>query len=177
MIVNLLFASALYFYTGVEAIQTLIHSDHTDYMHQPEVICILAGIGLVLNVACILLIGGEYIPHFTHIIINDFESRSKIDLGYTHHQGSFLALTPRGDVFIQNQAASEEAVRLGLRRLATTTERSSDCTAIQQFSIEETENSLDDKTKDVRMSQKWPTLGSVFRDVSSNSQFPNPTFD
>ena len=65
MIVNLLFVSALYFSTGVEAIQTLIHSSHTDSMHQPEIICILAGIGLVLNVFCILLIGGSL--HHVHV--------------------------------------------------------------------------------------------------------------
>jgi Co/Zn/Cd efflux system component len=61
MIVNLLFVSALYFSTGVEAVQTLIHSGHTDSMHQPDIICILAGIGLVLNVVCIMLIGGEHV--------------------------------------------------------------------------------------------------------------------
>ena len=80
-------------------------------------------------------------------------------------------------MFIQHDAASEEAVRLGLRRLATTTERSNklDCGAIQQFSIEETEKSIDEntglKTNNIRMSQKWPTLGSIFRDISSNPAY------
>ena len=74
-------------------------------------------------------------------------------------------------MFIQQHAANEEAVRLGLRRLVKT-ERSSNCRDIDQFSIEEVETftngNRSTNPKDIRLSQKWPTLSSVFRDVASN---------
>ncbi len=57
--VNLLFLCALDFSLVVEAVQTLIHSDHMDSMHRPDIICIVAGLGIVLNLVCILLIGGN----------------------------------------------------------------------------------------------------------------------
>ncbi len=62
MVVNLLFLFALYFSIVVEVLQTLIHSDHMDSMHNPEIICIIAGLGIVLNGICILLIGGNIHP-------------------------------------------------------------------------------------------------------------------
>lgn len=58
-VVNLLFLCALDFSLVVEAVQTLIHSDHMDSMHRPDIICIVAGLGIVLNFVCILLIGGN----------------------------------------------------------------------------------------------------------------------
>lgn len=45
----------------VEAIQTLIHSDHMDSMHRPDIICIVAGVGILLNGVCTLLIGGKHL--------------------------------------------------------------------------------------------------------------------
>lgn len=59
MVVNLLFLFALDFSLVVEAIQTLIHSDHIDAMHEPEFVCIVAGLGIVVNVICTVLIGGK----------------------------------------------------------------------------------------------------------------------
>lgn len=58
MVVNLLFLFALYFSITVEVVQTLIHSDHMDPMHQPEIICIVAAVGILLNGVCVLMIGG-----------------------------------------------------------------------------------------------------------------------
>ena len=79
-------------------------------------------------------------------------------------------MTPHGEVFIQNKGASEDAVRLGLKRLASTDRQNNlDC-SIQQFSVEETEKSMDEsgrRTNDVKMSQKWPSFGSVIRDIAS----------
>ncbi|EFX86106.1 hypothetical protein DAPPUDRAFT_313112 [Daphnia pulex] len=151
-VVNLLFLSALDFSLVVEAIQTLIHSDHMDSMHQPEIICIVAGVGIVFNCICVLLIGG-----------------------FTHHQGSFLALTPGGDVVVQHGVATEDAVCRGLRRLATT-ERN-ECSGGKPQDIEDTEvdgmmpqiEPSDAKVKGViaRVSQRWPTMYSVFRDNAS----------
>ncbi|XP_057376266.1 proton-coupled zinc antiporter SLC30A1-like [Daphnia carinata] len=151
-VVNLLFLSALDFSLVVEAIQTLIHLDHMDSMHQPEIICIVAGVGILFNCICILLIGG-----------------------FTHHQGSFLALTPGGDVFVQHGVATEDAVRKGLRRLATTDR--SECAGGTQDDIQESEidvmmpqrEELDTRTKGViaRVSQRWPTMYAVLRDNAS----------
>lgn len=97
-------------------------------------------------------------------------------LGFTHHQGSFLALTPGGDVVVQHGGATEDAVRQGLRRLATT-ERSHrlDYANVKLEGIEETENShmvkqsKENDRKDVvnRVSQRWPTIYSIVRDNSS----------
>uniref|UniRef100_A0A0P5R0U9 Cation efflux protein/ zinc transporter n=1 Tax=Daphnia magna TaxID=35525 RepID=A0A0P5R0U9_9CRUS len=151
-VVNLLFLSALDFSLVVEAIQTLIHVDHMDAMHQPEIICIVAGVGIIFNCICILLIGG-----------------------FTHHQGSFLALTPGGDVVVQHGIVTEDAVRKGLRRLATT-ERS-ECAGGTQGDIQESEIDVmmsqkgesDPKMKSViaRVSQRWPTMYAVLRDNAS----------
>lgn len=151
-VVNLLFLSALDFSLVVEAVQTLIHLDHMDSMHQPEIICIVAGVGIIFNCICILLIGG-----------------------FTHHQGSFLALTPRGDVVVQHGVVTEDAVRKGLRRLATT-ERS-ECAGGTQDDIQESEIDVmmhqkeesDPKMKSgiARVSQRWPTMYAVLRDNAS----------
>lgn len=59
MVVNLLFLFALDFSLVVEAVQTLIHSDHIDAMHEPEFVCIVAASGIVVNAICTLLIGGK----------------------------------------------------------------------------------------------------------------------
>lgn len=59
MVVNLLFLFALDFAIVVEAVQTLIHVAHMDSMHQPEIVCIVAALGIVLNGTCIVLIGGS----------------------------------------------------------------------------------------------------------------------
>jgi len=69
-----------------------------------------------------------------------------LEIGFTHHQGSFLTLTNEGEVKVQGQA-TEEAVRSGQRQLKT------------------------DKPvigKDARPTLKWPKLRSVSRDVASS---------
>ena len=57
--VYLLFLCAFDFSLVVEAVQTLIHSDLMDSMHRSDIICIVAGLGIVLNGVCVLLIGGN----------------------------------------------------------------------------------------------------------------------
>jgi len=72
-----------------------------------------------------------------------------LEIGFTHHQGSFLTLTNEGEVKVQGQA-TEEAVRSGQRQLKT------------------------DKPvigKDARPTLKWPKLRSVSRDVASKVEF------
>jgi solute carrier family 30 (zinc transporter), member 1 len=61
MVVNLLFLAALNFSLVVEALQTIVHADHGDVMHYPIPVCILTGVGLLINVVCIVLIGGSYL--------------------------------------------------------------------------------------------------------------------
>lgn len=101
-------------------------------------------------------------------------------LGFTHHQGSFLAFSPQGDVFIPQGALTEDAVRRGLRALAPTDRSNMNECARRSYQIEIEETEVDamidekDKTAeirkpdvDVRMIQRWPTGRSIFRDNAS----------
>lgn len=123
MVVNLLFLSALNFSIVVEALQTMVHSqhEHGDVMHHPVPVCILTGAALLVNLLCIILIGG-----------------------YTNHQGSFLALTPDGDVVLSG-SASEDAVRRGLRRRSEANKRVGRCGK-----------------------QPLPTVNAIIRDLASS---------
>ncbi len=97
-------------------------------------------------------------------------------LGYTHHQGSFLALTPGGDVVVHHGGATEDAVRQGLRRLASPEQTSRRIDNEKQDIIEDTEgdamiakgiSTKNQKVSSRRVSQRWPTMYSVFRDSAS----------
>lgn len=96
MLIVGIFLAAFCFSLLVEAIQTLIHIDHQDTMHQPMAVIALGLAGLVLNAICYVLIGG-----------------------YTHHQGSFLHITSAGDVVLE-RVVTDNGVRKGGRRLSKT---------------------------------------------------------
>jgi hypothetical protein len=151
-----------------------------DSMHQPEIICIVAGVGIVFNCICILLIGGIQINFYRKKGNNKSRQDERfLPVGFTHHQGSFLALTPGGDVVVQHGVATEDAVRRGLRRLASTDRN--ECSGGKPQDIEETEvdgmipqmEPSNAKVKGViaRVSQRWPTMYSVFRDNASKIKF------
>lgn len=82
MLIVCIILASLSFSLLVEALQTLVHIDHQDTMHLPIFVMILGFVGLILNGITYLLIGG-----------------------YTMHQGSFLHVTPDGDVVL-NRAMS-----------------------------------------------------------------------
>lgn len=94
MLIVFVFMSSLCFSLLVEAIQTLIHIDHSDTMHLPIPVLLIGITGIVLNGICYVLIGG-----------------------YTYHQGSFLNITSSGEVYLANVITSE-SVQKGGRRLS-----------------------------------------------------------
>lgn len=77
MLICCVFLASLCFSIYVEALQTLVHIDHQDAMHQPVSVLCIGAAGLLLNGLCYLLIGG-----------------------FTFHQGSFLYVTESGDVVL-----------------------------------------------------------------------------
>lgn len=92
MVIVCTFLSSFCFSIFVEVIQTFFHVGHNDHLGHQEVFhtytyetCIvLSSLGLVLNGISYLLIGG-----------------------YTFHQGSFLHLTPDGNVFVVDRGVSD----------------------------------------------------------------------
>lgn len=92
MVIVCTILTSLCFSIVVEVIQTLFHIEHKDHVdHEDEFhkytygTCIILGaLGLVLNGISYLLIGG-----------------------YTFHQGSFLQLTPDGNVFILDRVVTD----------------------------------------------------------------------
>lgn len=84
MLIVCILLAALCFSLLVEAVQTLIHIDHQDTMHHPVAVIIIGACGLLLNGLTYLLIGG-----------------------YTCHQGSFLHITPTGDVVLDRVATGD----------------------------------------------------------------------
>ncbi|XP_016997102.2 proton-coupled zinc antiporter SLC30A1 [Drosophila takahashii] len=83
MLIVFIILASLSFSLVVEALQTLVHIDHQDTMHLPIPVMMLGFVGLILNGLTYLLIGG-----------------------YTLHQGSFLHLTPGGNVVLDRPAMS-----------------------------------------------------------------------
>ncbi|KAJ9595555.1 hypothetical protein L9F63_013264, partial [Diploptera punctata] len=75
ILVGCVFLASLCFSLLVEALQTLLHIEHHDEMHQPIPVMCVGATGLLLNGLCYLLIGG-----------------------YTAHQGSFLHVYPGGEL-------------------------------------------------------------------------------
>lgn len=77
MLICCVFLASFCFSVYVEALQTLVHIDHQDAMHQPVAVLCIGAAGLLLHGLCYLLIGG-----------------------FTFHQGSFLYVTESGDVML-----------------------------------------------------------------------------
>lgn len=59
MLGGCVFLASLSFSLVVEAIQTLIHIDHQDPMHQPPVVFGVGLLGIVIHGLCYLLLGGK----------------------------------------------------------------------------------------------------------------------
>ncbi|XP_002069019.2 zinc transporter 1 [Drosophila willistoni] len=89
MLIVFIILASLSFSLVVEALQTLVHIDHQDTMHLPIEVMMLGFVGLILNGLTYLLIGG-----------------------YTLHQGSFLHLTPGGNVVLERSMSSNMDVSL-----------------------------------------------------------------
>ncbi|XP_034104424.1 zinc transporter 1 [Drosophila albomicans] len=89
MLIVFIILASLSFSLVVEALQTLIHIDHQDTMHLPIPVMMLGFVGLILNGLTYLLIGG-----------------------YTLHQGSFLHLTPGGNVVLERSMSSHSDLAL-----------------------------------------------------------------
>ncbi|KAL7731685.1 hypothetical protein ACLKA6_000973 [Drosophila palustris] len=89
MLIVFIILASLSFSLVVEALQTLVHIDHQDTMHLPIPVMILGFIGLILNGLTYLLIGG-----------------------YSLHQGSFLHLTPAGNVVLERSISSHSDLAL-----------------------------------------------------------------
>lgn len=95
MLICCVFLASLSFSLIVEAVQTLLHIDHQDEMHQPLLVLSLGLASVVVNIICYVLIGG-----------------------YTFHQGSFLFLTESGDVVLDRIVTTNTSVAKGERRLS-----------------------------------------------------------
>ncbi|XP_030382557.1 zinc transporter 1 [Scaptodrosophila lebanonensis] len=89
MLIVFIILASLSFSLVVEALQTLVHIDHQDTMHLPIPVMMLGFVGLILNGLTYLLIGG-----------------------YTLHQGSFLHLTPGGNVVLDRSMSSNNDLSL-----------------------------------------------------------------
>ncbi|GJQ86180.1 hypothetical protein Trydic_g12450 [Trypoxylus dichotomus] len=96
MLICCVFLASLLFSLLLEAIQTLVHIDHNDEMHQPILVLATGCFGLILNGICYILIGG-----------------------FTFHQGSFLHVTESGDVVL-DKVVTDDSIRKGERRLSRT---------------------------------------------------------
>ena len=59
MLGGCVFLASLSFSLVVEALQTLIHIDHQDPMHQPISVFIIGLFGILIHGLCCLLLGGE----------------------------------------------------------------------------------------------------------------------
>jgi solute carrier family 30 (zinc transporter), member 1 len=105
MVIVCTFLTSFCFSIVVEVIQTLFHIEHKDHVEHDETFheyayetCIILGaLGLILNGISYLLIGG-----------------------YTFHQGSFLHLTPDGNVYILDRVVTDG------RKISDSTETKSD---------------------------------------------------
>ncbi|XP_053967314.1 proton-coupled zinc antiporter SLC30A1 isoform X2 [Anastrepha ludens] len=95
MLIVFIILASLSFSLVVEALQTLVHIDHQDTMHLPVTVMILGFVGLILNGLTYLLIGG-----------------------YTMHQGSFLHVTPSGDVVLDRVLSTSGELEADERQLS-----------------------------------------------------------
>lgn len=94
-LIGTVFLASLCFSLVVEAVQTLLHIDHHDEMHEPLYVAGAGVASLAVNVLCYIVLGG-----------------------YTFHQGSFFHVTEKGDVVLE-PAVTQESVKLGERRLSS----------------------------------------------------------
>ncbi|XP_017476689.1 PREDICTED: zinc transporter 1 isoform X1 [Rhagoletis zephyria] len=95
MLIVFIILASLSFSLVVEALQTLVHIDHQDTMHLPVIVMVLGFFGLILNGLTYLLIGG-----------------------YTMHQGSFLHVTPNGDVVLDRVLSTSGDLQADERSLS-----------------------------------------------------------
>lgn len=150
MLIVGIFLAAFCFSTLVEAVQTLIHIDHQDTMHHPVAVFALAVGGLILNIFCILLIGG-----------------------YTYHQGSFLHITSSGDVILDRVVSGKGLCR-GSRRLSKTKrDENSTITTQSNTSIQLDVANVTSKTpqKNIHRAQSRHKYNEAMRDISSKHYF------
>lgn len=63
MLGGCVFLASLSFSLVVEAIQTLIHIDHQDPMHQPTSVFIIGFVGILIHGLCYLLLGGPVVQN------------------------------------------------------------------------------------------------------------------
>ncbi|XP_034250485.1 zinc transporter 1 isoform X2 [Thrips palmi] len=94
-LIGSVFLASLCFSLVVEAVQTLLHIDHHDEMHEPLYVAGAGVASLAVNALCYILLGG-----------------------YTFHQGSFFHVTETGDVMLE-PAVTQDSVKLGERRLSS----------------------------------------------------------
>lgn len=94
-LIGTVFLASLCFSLLVEAVQTLLHIDHHDEMHEPLYVAGAGVASLAINALCYVMLGG-----------------------YTFHQGSFFHVTENGDVML-DPAVTQDSVKMGDRRLSS----------------------------------------------------------
>jgi Co/Zn/Cd efflux system component len=67
MLGGCVFLASLSFSLVVEAIQTLIHINHQDPMHQPIGVFIVGFVGIIIHGLCYLLLGGNCIVYIKYV--------------------------------------------------------------------------------------------------------------
>lgn len=148
MLIAGIFLGAFCFSLLVEAVQTLIHIERQDTMHLPVAVFSLGCGGLILNAFCYLMIGG-----------------------YTYHQGSFLHITPTGDVVL-DQVVSDEGLCRGGHRLSKSkhndTNQTNGTTQSTASSIQlDVPSDSTKKSASNQITRHKHTFGELMRDISS----------
>lgn len=152
MLIAGIFLGAFCFSLVVEAVQTLIHIEHQDTMHLPVAVFSLGVGGLILNLFCYLSIGG-----------------------YTYHQGSFMHITPAGDVVLDKMVNNEGGLRRGEQR-SFKSKHSSGGASENNGVIQSTASSIQidvpssDSVQNISVTQftlRSHTIGELLRDISS----------
>lgn len=155
MLIAGIFLGAFCFSLVVEAVQTLIHIDHQDTMHLPVAVFSLGVGGLILNLFCYLSIGG-----------------------YTYHQGSYMHITPTGDVVLDKMVNNEGGLRRSEQRSFKSKHSSGGASENNQSNgvIQSTASSIQidapssDSVQNISTTQltmRSHTLGELLRDISS----------
>lgn len=149
MLIAGIFLGAFCFSLLVEAVQTLVHIENQDTMHLPVAVFSLGCGGLILNAFCYLMIGG-----------------------YTHHQGSFLHITPTGDVVL-DQVVSDEGLCRGGHRLSKSkhndnTNQTNGITQSAASSIQiDVPTDSTKQSSSIQITARKHTFGELMRDISS----------
>ncbi|XP_017955667.1 zinc transporter 1 isoform X2 [Drosophila navojoa] len=134
MLIVFIILASLSFSLIVEALQTLVHIDHQDTMHLPIPVMMLGCVGLILNGLTYLLIGG-----------------------YSLHQGSFLHLTPGGNVVLERSMSSHSD--LALKPMQRTLSKSRNDRQLRQ--------DLETEVGNIYLTTKRQGAVEMLRDVSS----------